>query len=190
VAVLVAARALLEGRRGTGEVLGRAVDPSSRAKLLFVAGTLAQGQCDFEPARLMHEESLGLFRQLGDEEGTVYSLGSASIVAPGEKRHGEGFALVEERVNLGIELGDKRPPSVISGFAAATALASTNVALCLGGLAAVAASRGETTRTARPWGASEAMLETIEVTAYANTPDRILHRREVETAREKLDAGA
>ena len=34
------------------------------------------------------------------------------------------------------------------------------------------------------------MLETIGATAYANTPDRILHRREVEAAREKLDAGA
>ncbi len=76
----------------------------------------------------------------------MHSLGSASIVALDQKRHEEGFALVEECVNLGIELGDKWPPRFLAGFAAATALARTNVALCLEGLAAVAASRGETAR--------------------------------------------
>ncbi len=241
-----------EGRRWAEETLERTADPpmSARAKLLFVAGTLAQGQADWEPARVMHEESLTLFRQLGDEEGALHPLCSACIVALGQKRYDDGLDLAEECVDLGLRLGDKRPPSVISGFAAAAALSRgdlsrarllaerglslareigardgasvalhtlatiarteghhelaarlfgeglvlsaeiedrTNIALCLEGLAAVAASEGELARAARLWGASEALLETIEVTAYLNTPDRRLHQRQVAAARERID---
>jgi predicted ATPase len=240
-----------EGRRWTEEALARTADPpaAAQAKLLFVAGTLAQGQGDWEAARLIHQESLALFRRMGDEEGALHPLGSASIVALGQKRYEEGFALAEECVNLGLALGDKRPPSVISGFAAAAALTlgdfvrarrlaerglslareigardgasvalhtlaaiartegdhgraarffgegltlsaeirdHTNVALCLEGLAGLDASEGDLARAARLWGASEALLETVEVTAYLNTPDRSLHRGEVAAARERL----
>jgi hypothetical protein len=48
--------------------------------------------------------------------------------------------------------------------------------------------RRERTARARLWGASEALLEKIEVAAYANTPDRSFYRREREARRTDVDA--
>jgi len=65
----------------------------------------------------------------------------------------------------------------------------SNVAYCLQGLAALAASEGGVARAARLWGAAEALLERIEATAYAHAPDRSLYQSQVSAARAKLDSG-
>ncbi len=66
----------------------------------------------------------------------------------------------------------------------------TYVAYCLEGLAAIVASEGRLAWAARLWGAAEALLETIEVTAYPYAPDRSLYQRQVAAARAQLDAQA
>ena len=45
---------------------------------------------------------------------------------------------------------------------------------------------GRERRAARLWGASEALLEAIEVAAYPHAPDRSLREREVAAARSRL----
>ena len=47
--------------------------------------------------------------------------------------------------------------------------------------------QGGVARAARLWGAAEALLETIEATAYAHAPDRALYERQVRSARAQLD---
>ncbi|HZB11115.1 MAG TPA: LuxR C-terminal-related transcriptional regulator, partial [Rubrobacter sp.] len=66
----------------------------------------------------------------------------------------------------------------------------TNVAYCLEGLAASAASEGRLERAAGLWGAAEALLEKIEVAAYIYAPDRSVYQGQVRAARARLDEGA
>src|SRR3712207_2402485 len=65
-----------EGRRWMEKALAREpnMPASARARLLLVAGTLAQGRSDWEPARVFLEEGLALFRKLGDNEGDRKSV--------------------------------------------------------------------------------------------------------------------
>jgi non-specific serine/threonine protein kinase len=63
----------------------------------------------------------------------------------------------------------------------------SNVAYCLEGLAAVAASEDKLERAARLWGAAEALLEAIEVLAYPHASDRSLYQQQVADARDRLD---
>ena len=241
-----------EGRRLTGEALPHAADlpAPARAKLLFATGTMAQAQADYGAARPLIEESLGLFRRLGDKEGVMRAQSSAGIVALGQGQQERGIALLEEATALALEIGDAWSASLLLGFATAVPLGrgdlararqlaerglslareagaregasvalhalatvartegdddragklleeglnlsvevgdETNVAYFLEGLAAVAASRGALIRAARLWGASEALLGTIEVAAYPHAPDRSLHQREVAAARARLE---
>jgi DNA-binding NarL/FixJ family response regulator len=61
-----------------------------------------------------------------------------------------------------------------------------NVAFCLGGLAAVAASAGRVVSAARIWGAEEALLEGIEAGVHAHLPDRTHNRSQIDAARTRL----
>ena len=62
-----------EGRRWMEEALakGSAMPASLRAKALFVAGTMADGQADRRSAEPLLEESLMHFRELGDKLGSA-----------------------------------------------------------------------------------------------------------------------
>jgi ATP/maltotriose-dependent transcriptional regulator MalT len=102
------------------EALARGTDvsASARARLLFGAGTLAQVVADWRPARTMAEESLRLFRQLGDEEGVAYVSGTVGIVALGQERYEEGLALLEEAVDLNLKIGEKWAASLLLGLTA------------------------------------------------------------------------
>lgn len=84
-----------EGRRWMEEALASRSDltASTRAKLLSVAATLGQALGDVEDTLLMIEESLALFRQLGDEEGAHYALGTAGLIALGQKQYERGLSL-------------------------------------------------------------------------------------------------
>jgi predicted ATPase/DNA-binding SARP family transcriptional activator/DNA-binding CsgD family transcriptional regulator len=244
-----------EGRRWMEEALAKGVSmpAAPRAKALFVAGTMADGQADRRSAEPLLEESLGLFRELGDKLGSAFALSGAGLVAVGQGRYERGIALFQDAVDLHLELGERWAASVVLSFSAvgwfgqgdssrakrvaqqglelarevgaaeaicvacyagamvaqaerdhehargllqegmvhaAEAGNETNVAYCLEGLAALAASEGSLARAGRLWGAAEALLEQIEVTAYIYAPDRSAYQDRVRAARAQLDEAA
>jgi len=211
---------------------------------------MAIGQANFRSAEPLLEESLGLFRGLGDKRGAACALGGIGVVAIGLGQHERAIVLHEEAADLFLEVGDKWAAGNELGFsalgrfkrgdyvhaqqlaerglalaqeiggrtgtyaalilaAAAQALGDTerastlfkeglkfmaevgaeagdqaNVAFCLGGLAAVAASAGRIVSAARLWGAEEALLERIEVGVHTYLPDRTLHENQIDAARQ------
>ena len=244
-----------EGRTWMEEALakGDATLASARAKALFVAGTMADGQADYRSAEPLLEESLALFRELGDKLGFALALSSAGLVAVGQGQHERGVALFQEAADLFLEIGERWCASVTLSFSAvgwfgqgdsirakrvaeqglelargvgaaeaicvachtgvmvaqaerdherargllqeglvlaAEAGNETNVAYCLEGLAAAAASEGRLARGARLWGTAEALLEKIEVAAYIYAPDRSVHQGQVSAACAQLDEAA
>jgi non-specific serine/threonine protein kinase len=100
---------------------------SARARLLLVAGTLAQGRSDWEPARVFLEESVALFRQLDDEEGVAYALAAMGLVDLGLKRNERGLALVEESIDRFLEIGQRWAASPMLSFAAAASLSRGDI---------------------------------------------------------------
>jgi predicted ATPase/DNA-binding XRE family transcriptional regulator len=114
-----------EGRRWIEETLDRGTDlpDATRARLLFIASTLAHGRSDWELSRVMAEESLSLFRHMGDEEGIALALGAAGIAALGQGRHEEGLASIEQSIELGLEQGQREGPGILSSYAASVPLA-------------------------------------------------------------------
>jgi non-specific serine/threonine protein kinase len=110
-----------EGRRWMEEALsaeGFAMTAPARAKALFVAGTMAAGQADFRSAQPLLEESLAVFRELGDKRGAAYALGSLGIVAGAQERLEQALALHEESADLFVEVGDKWAAATEFSFSA------------------------------------------------------------------------
>ena len=110
-----------EGRRWVEEALSRddAMPASTRAKALFVAGTMANGQGDARSAASLLEESLALFRELGDERGAGYALCSVGFSAvAGQERAGRGITLLAEATDLFLEMEDKWGAASALGFSA------------------------------------------------------------------------
>ena len=108
-----------EGRRWMEEALakGSAMSASFRAKALFVAGTMADGQADRRSAEPLLEESLMHFRELGDKLGSALALSGAGLVAVGQG-HERGVALFHEAVDLFLEIGERWGASVTLSFLA------------------------------------------------------------------------
>lgn len=97
---------------------GKDMPAALRAKASFVAGTMALGQADFESAAALLEESLALFRELGDGRGTAYALGSAGIAAARQGQHERAIACFEEGRDLFLEAGARWEAAFILGFSA------------------------------------------------------------------------
>jgi len=74
-----------EGRRSLEEALAQLgntkPDPALHAKVLFKAGFLARYQADFARARGLCEQSLALYRALGDKQGVVVALADLSRIS-------------------------------------------------------------------------------------------------------------
>jgi predicted ATPase/class 3 adenylate cyclase len=120
-------------------------------------------QGDYAQARVDYEESLELFREVGDERKIVEDLVSLGIVASREGRRDEAEALLRE------------------GLEYAEAMVDKELAIwCLGELAALAVVAGEAERAARLLGAVETLREE---TGHAAQPDE---RRAQEQARSAL----
>jgi predicted ATPase/DNA-binding XRE family transcriptional regulator len=113
-----------EGRRWAEEALAREpeIPDSPRATLLFVAATLGQALGDFETARVMNDESMEIYRRLGDDIGFYYASGTAGLIAVGQGRYDEGLSLMEESGERRLEMGDRWPASAMFGFSATVAL--------------------------------------------------------------------
>jgi predicted ATPase/DNA-binding XRE family transcriptional regulator len=109
-----------EGRRWMEEALSNrgAMPVSARAKASFIAGNMAMGQADFQPAQMLLEESLTLFRELTDNEGTALALGSAGLVALNLKQHERAVDYLEEAVDLYLEIGVKLNAAGLLSFLA------------------------------------------------------------------------
>jgi predicted ATPase len=112
-----------EGRRWMEEALVSEpeIPAASRATLLFVAATLGQGLSDFESTQKMIDESMEIYRSLGDDMG-YYASGTAGLIAVGQGRFEEGLALMQESGERRLEMGDKWPAAAMFGFSATVAL--------------------------------------------------------------------
>jgi predicted ATPase/DNA-binding SARP family transcriptional activator/DNA-binding CsgD family transcriptional regulator len=109
-----------EGRRWMEEALakGSAMTATARAKALFVAGTMADGQADRRSAEPLLEESLMHFRELGDKLGSAFALSGVGLVAVGQGHHERGVAFFQEAVDLFLEIGERWGASVTLSFLA------------------------------------------------------------------------
>jgi predicted ATPase/DNA-binding CsgD family transcriptional regulator len=86
---------------------GVEVSLRARARALIAAGTLASTQNDYDRTETYCRQSLALFRELGDQQGTALSLYLLSIV-PWMK--GDSIAarsMAQEALTLFREMGDK-----------------------------------------------------------------------------------
>ncbi len=142
--------------------------------MLGFAATAPLMQGDIIRARRLAERALPLAREPGGARDVVYVvLHPLAAVARAEGDHERAARLLEESLMLSVEIGDE-----------------SNVAYCLEGMAAVAASKDEVERAARLWGAAEALLQANEVMAYPHASDRSLYHSQVTAAREQLDEEA
>jgi predicted ATPase/transcriptional regulator with XRE-family HTH domain len=117
-----------EGRAWLGTLILQAGAPAAlRARALNGAGNLADNQGDFTQARMLKEESLALYRELGDQRGIASVLGDLGIVAAEQGDHVHAQRLFEESLLLYRELGDKH-----------------GIARTLGNLGVVAQAQGDT----------------------------------------------
>jgi predicted ATPase/class 3 adenylate cyclase/Tfp pilus assembly protein PilF len=76
-----------EGRRWleTALDLPGPQDPAARARALSGAGTLVWRQGDNVEASVLHEQALALYREVGDTDGTAFSLNNLGVQAAEQK---------------------------------------------------------------------------------------------------------
>ena len=99
-----------EGRAWLSQLLlqPKAQAPTlTRAKALYAYAFLSQRQDALTLARQLAEESLALYRELGDRQGMASSLRTLGDVTVGLGDYAAGRALVEESVALHRELGSR-----------------------------------------------------------------------------------
>jgi predicted ATPase len=100
-----------EGRRWTEEFLGcdavgGAANTLTRAKAVLNAGRLAFGQGALDRAAGSLEESLALYRGLGDERGAAFALAELGQLLRARGEYDRAAALSEEGLALGRGSGD------------------------------------------------------------------------------------
>ena len=110
-----------EGRRWLAQVLALDLAPRARAWALLAAAVLAYGQADSEQAAVV-EESLRIFREVGDEEGARIALGQAGLaaIARGDEEH--GLDLIEEAVARDLAVGDRWTAALLLTYSAVVPL--------------------------------------------------------------------
>jgi tetratricopeptide (TPR) repeat protein len=100
----------LAGRGGPARTAGAAPpqpDTGRRAaQALNGAGVLAYTQGDFTAAHAFLQESLALFRELGDTWGIAYALNGLGLVANDQGDYARARALFEESLAMRRELGN------------------------------------------------------------------------------------
>jgi predicted ATPase/class 3 adenylate cyclase len=99
----------VEGREWLQWALSRAteVPAHTRAKLLTGAGMMAWVLYEHERARALLQESLSLFRRLGDNWAIAFALHHLAHVAVAQGDFGQGTTLFEESLALFRETGDR-----------------------------------------------------------------------------------
>jgi predicted ATPase/class 3 adenylate cyclase/Tfp pilus assembly protein PilF len=97
--------------RGLRSELGSRLE-AYKAKALNGAGVLASLQGDYGAARSLYEESLSLYRELGDKRGISGSLSNLGIMAQQQGDYAAARSLYEESLALSRESGNKRGISI------------------------------------------------------------------------------
>ena len=120
-----------------------------------------------DTARVQHQESLAIFRVLGDKAHIASSLRILGNVIKNEGDYGGARVLLEESLVLCRELGN-----------------SQWIAHSLEAFASLAVKEGQEERGVRLWGAARALRETISSPLPPN--DREKQERDVAAAREAL----
>jgi predicted ATPase len=100
---------LAEDSEGTNRPAGVVL---ARAKALYGAGELAFGQGDLLRAAQLFEESLLLYRELGDEEGVAVVSVELGQVARARGEHERAAALSEEGLDLSRKVGERRATAI------------------------------------------------------------------------------
>jgi len=101
---------LTEGRQWCTRVLckaGAEERTRERAHVLNAAGILAIYQGDYPAARALYEESLAIFRELGDRFGIASSLNTFGGVVYMQGDYPAARALLEESLAIRREIGDR-----------------------------------------------------------------------------------
>jgi predicted ATPase/class 3 adenylate cyclase len=85
-----------------------AVPPQVEAKALYGLGRVALVEGDYDEAIPSLEQSAGLFRELGDVEGLVFSLADLGFIATAQGRHEDAQRFAEESLNEAKTAGNER----------------------------------------------------------------------------------
>ena len=203
-----------EGRRWIEEALASEPEmpATSRARLLTLAATLGQAIGDFESSRQSNDESMELFRELGDTDGMYFAMGTAGLIALAQGQPDEALSLMEESGERRLELfGDKWASSAMFGFAATVALgqgerararrlaerslslsreigAREAVAVALPTLAGIARSDGDLERAVRLF--EEGLVLSAEVGDGTNVAYYLEALAEISASEERLERAA
>jgi tetratricopeptide (TPR) repeat protein len=143
----------------------------ARAWALYGAGALAYVQGEYAQAREMYQESLVLYRELGDRQGIALSLNGLGLLAPGRGNYGAARALLEGSLATFRELEDR-----------------LGIAGSLEGMAAILLGRAEAERAVRLWGAALALRECIGSPLPPNAREK--YDRQIALARTSLGEDA
>jgi predicted ATPase len=101
---------LAEGRRRLMDLLARPAAQTRnelRARALFGAGVLADARGEYDAAITLHQESVGILRELGDDRSLAVSVNALAVAT---QKHGDLAAartLFEEGLGLWRKRGDR-----------------------------------------------------------------------------------
>jgi predicted ATPase/DNA-binding XRE family transcriptional regulator len=85
--------------------------PAVQARALHAAGRLAEGVGSYDLSVACHEESLALYRELGDRRGAAAALRGLALPLGSQGRHDRAIPLLEEAVS---ELRELREPALLA----------------------------------------------------------------------------
>jgi predicted ATPase/DNA-binding CsgD family transcriptional regulator len=148
-------------------------DRRTVAGLLDIEGGAALARGDLERAVELWQETLALYREVGDVLGIVACHTNLGLVNLAQGDYERSSALLRESVRLAWEL-DHKPFFQYSVI----------------GLGAVAASLGWPVRAARLWGAAEGISETYGVHLLSAGRSLIDYEGRLAAARSRLDEAA
>jgi predicted ATPase/DNA-binding SARP family transcriptional activator len=99
-----------EGRRHLRQALAQqqtSQETAARARALTGAAALAYRQGDYAAARELHQQSLNIFRKLGNRSAVAASLANQGTAAYSQGDYGAARTLLEESLNIHRELENR-----------------------------------------------------------------------------------
>ncbi|MCD6034128.1 MAG: hypothetical protein K0S78_6314, partial [Thermomicrobiales bacterium] len=135
-----------EGRHQLESLLAQTtpVSPAVRAKALNGAGVLAESQGDWDTATSLHEESLAISRQIGDQHGVAWSLNNLGVVAINQGDYTRAQSLLQENLAVAEQEHD-----------------TASIATALNDLGLIAHSRHDYEQATSLWTRSLALFRTL-----------------------------
>jgi predicted ATPase/DNA-binding SARP family transcriptional activator len=175
-----AARALLEESLAAARQLG---DKRDIAWALICLGDVSRCLGEYESAAGVYQESLDLWREIGDEWPIAGMLNAVGITAVRRGDPARAMALIRESIARYESLGREEASSgPVHG------LAIRFTAICLVGVAAVAAAVGQPERAGRLMGAAGAALAAVGARLWP--AERADFERTLQAVRDQLGEAA